>query len=443
MPQAVDRAVGANHLLLQARERLGEFRQLVRQAWSEALPRLEANVSVQYTRDPGLRNSPFFSRLLEGPDALPPEALLPFSFTNYVYRLDLEQPIYTFGRVSHAIRGAREEFAGIQQDVRTVENQVARDVAVACYALLLSSEQLRVLETERKARERQLQQVQDRYDVEDATRLDVLRSQVALANLRPELLAAANAVEVASARVNETLGRPVVEPVEITETLQVPEPRPRVARFEALMELAEEHRPELRRYRQTRRVYEERVGVTRSDTLPSLDANFSWGINTFAVENLKDFGLRTWTAGVNMKWTLFDGWATDAVVRQLRSQSTQNAHQEQAFRLDLARQVEQALGDWRRALEAAGVAELAVEQAQEAERVAEESFRWGAATTLDLVEAERGLREAQWNRAQAAHDALSSLSQLKYLVGFRADAPHSVLEVGDAPAAAETEGSHE
>ena len=64
-----------------------------------------------------------------------------------------------------------------------------------------------MLEAEREARERQLQQVSDQLEFGEATRLDLLQAQVALANLRPEVLSADNAIRVALMRLNETLGR--------------------------------------------------------------------------------------------------------------------------------------------------------------------------------------------------------------------------------------------
>ena len=85
----------------------------------------------------------------------------------------------------------------------------------------------------------------------------------------------------------------------------------------------------------------------------------------------------------------------------------------------VAMELERATGTWVRALEAVEVAQFAVEQATEAQRVAEETFQWGAATTLDLLEAARALREAEFNLASAAHGALVALSELKYLVGIQ------------------------
>ncbi|MFQ5790036.1 MAG: TolC family protein [Acidobacteriota bacterium] len=426
--QAVEVALKLNPQVLRAHEQIREFEQLVRQARSEALPRVDATLSVFETRDPGLRNSPFFTRLLEGPTPVPPEALQAFLFTNYVWRFEVEQRVYSFGRVGSALRAARDELEGVRLDVRTEENRISRDVAVACYGFLLAQHRLSVLETERAARERQLQQVQDRFDLEDATRLDLLRARVALANLRPEILAAENALRVAIALVNETLGRPVGEPIEVDEELRVPDPVPTVPDPSGLLLLAEETRPELLRFAADRRVLRGRIGVSRANLRPEIKANASYGIDTFAFENLSKLAFRTWRVGVSLNWTLFDGLRTPSEIGVLRSQTTQSQYDEDDFRSQLALELERATGDWSRALEAVDVAAMAVEEAREAERVAEESFRWGAATVLDILESERALRQAEFNLAQAAHDALVSLAEMKYLVGFRADAPDSFLE---------------
>ena len=102
--QAVEVALQLNPEVLGERERTQEFIQLVREAKSEALPRIDARLTVFQNRDPGLRNSPFFSRLLESGEELPPGAGDAFFFTNYVWNLGIEQLIYTFGRVSNALK---------------------------------------------------------------------------------------------------------------------------------------------------------------------------------------------------------------------------------------------------------------------------------------------------------------------------------------------------
>jgi HAE1 family hydrophobic/amphiphilic exporter-1 len=426
---AVEYALDANPEVLKAREQIKEFDQLIRQARSEALPRVDAVVGVNQTRDPGLRNSPFFSRIIGGGE-IPPEALAAFKFNNFIWQFDVQQPIYTFGRVSNALRAAHDEVDGVHLDVREVENRLSRDVARACYGYLLAKQRLVVLRSEQAARERQLEYVQARFDLEDATRLDLLQAQVTLNNLRPGILAAENDLQIAVAVVNDALGRPVDAPFDITLPLVLPESFPEIDEPRDLMAVADENRPELLRFQIDRKVLDSRVGITRSNVLPEVNATFSFGINTFNFDNLRDWSLHTWTAGVRLNWTLFDGLQTNAEIKALRSQVSQNLFDEGSFRSELAMELERTTGTWTRALEAVEVAQFAVEQAQEAQRVAEESFQYGAATTLDLLEAARALREAEFSLAQAAHEALVALAEIKYLVGFRADAPNSALELG-------------
>ena len=170
--EAVELALAVNPQVLSVREKTEEFSQLVREARAEALPELTAFLSCRKTRDPGLRNSnsPFFKTI--DPGDFPPGAFDSFFFSNYVWNIEARQPIYTFGRVSNAMSAAREERRGVNLDVQGLENQVALDTVRAAYAFLLAQNNLRVLETERGARERQLDQVQTRFELEDATKLD-------------------------------------------------------------------------------------------------------------------------------------------------------------------------------------------------------------------------------------------------------------------------------
>ncbi len=428
---AVEVALHLNPEVLSERERTTELGQIVREARSEALPQVSANLLYRQNRDPGLRNSPFFSRIIEGGDTggggIPPEALEAFFFTNYVWSFDVSQPIYTFGRVSNAMKAADEERAGVALDVREVENRIAYDVVRACYGYLLARKNLEVLESERASRQRQLEQVQARFELEDATRLDILRARVALANLAPEVLAAENQLQVAIASVNNTLGRPIDAPIEVLAELALEAPYPNVHRPEALLEIATLNRPELRRYAVDRKVLDARIGVTSSEVKPQIRAVASFGVNTFATGNVGDLALHTWAAGIAFDWKLFDGFRTKSQAGVLRSQITQNEFDESAFKNRLSVDLKQANGTWLRALEALEVTGLAVNEAREAERVAEESLKWGAATTLDVLQSTLALRQSELNQMTVAHDALVALAEMKYLAGFRADAPHSVI----------------
>ncbi len=420
---AILEAIDLNPEVLRAREQIEEFNLQVRNARSEALPTIDMAATFQRTRDPGLRNSQFFSRL--GP--LPPEALNPFFFGTYFYQVSIEQPIYQFGRVSHALAASRRELDGVRADLRAAENRVARDVAVAYYGLLLSRARREVFQSQLVTRERQLGFVRARLDLEDATRLDVLTSEVALANLRPDIISADNEIRVARARLNETLGRPMSVPVESLESLAMPNPLPVIPPVAGLMEIATQLRPELRRFEMDRDVLREASAATRADTLPEVSAHATLGVNSFAFGNLSKPTYHNWTAGVSVQWTLFDGFKTSSAMATFASQSRQSEYMEQSFRAELERELERFRGDWDRAIETMAITTLTVTQAREAERVAEESFQYGAATVLDVLQSQQALQQSQLSQVTASHDALAALVEIKTLVGVRGDAPHAIL----------------
>jgi outer membrane protein TolC len=438
LSRAVDLALGRNPDVLRARERISEFRLRVRGVRADVLPTIDLVGALQQTRDPGLRNSQFFSRILSSGDPLPPGALDPFRFGTFFYQVEFEQPVWQFGRVGHALQAAREETAGIELDVRQVEQRIALDVARAYLDLLLARERRGVLEAERTARERQVQQVRDRLELGDATRLEMLQAEVALANLRPEILSADNVVNIAEARLNEALGRDVSTPMEPMPPLEVERGLTDLPPTDALLQLALDQRPEVRRYDRTRRVLLEAEGATRADLLPDITARASLGINTFQLQNLSKPSLHNWTMGVNVRWTLFDGQRTASTIGQYRSQRRQSELDEQAFRGRLARDIEQARGTWQQAMESLDVTSLTVEQAREARRVAEDSFEWGAVTFVEVTEAERQLRQAEFNRLQAYHGALVALADIKMLVGLRPDVQDAQLIAAASAAAGPT-----
>jgi len=430
LTQAVEHALDQNPTVQRARETITEFNLQVRQVRADALPQLDLTVSAQSFRDPGLRNSPAFGDL---PDFLPPEALGAYSFNSFGYDFRLEQPLYTFGRIGGALDAAREQLSAVKEEVRSVQSVIARDVAIAYYDLLLARERLAVLDAERISRERQLEQVKDRLALEDATRLDVLNSEVALANLRPQILGAQNGVAVSQARLNEILSRPIDAPLELLDGLRLPDPLPAIPDYRVLLDQASRTRPELLAFRYGRRVLEAGQKVTRADTLPEISAAGNIGINSFDVNNLGDISYRNWSVGVFLRWKLFDGFRTSSAVARLESQVRQNRLEEAAFRNALAREVERSSGEWWRGLEAIEVAELASEQAAEARRLAEESFQWGAASVLEILEAERQVQQAGLSKAESYYVALVALADVKFLVGLRPDAPLDFVPAAVAP----------
>lgn len=440
--QAVDVASELHPEVRLNRERLAEFPSLVREARSPYLPQLDLNLQVAQTRDPGFRNSPFFSRLIDDPggaDSLPfggaGDFGGAFTFGTYLWNLQASQVLWSFG-VRPALRGVEVGRLRVEADLREVQNRVARDTVIRLYSYLLGLRTRDVLQQAVETSERGLDIARDRLELGAGARLDVLRARVQLSRLRRQLADAEDALMVERAGINALVGREQSKAIEVLDGLDLPDPLPRVLPAEALMELAVEQRPTLRQFALDRELLETQTSLALADARPEIRGTASYGINTFTFENTYDLELHNWNAGVSLTWNLFDGFGSGSRVASLRSQVTQNDWEQNEYEATLEVTLRNATANWQAALTAIEEATLALEEAVETERVATEELQAGAATAYLVMETAQARRDVELERARHTHDALNALAELKYLVGYPANAPHSVIS-DTVPAAAD------
>lgn len=433
--QAVEVASELHPDVRLSRERLAEFPMLVREARSPYLPQLNLNLQVAQTRDPGFRNSPFFSRLIDSPDS---SEGFPFgggdtgdfggafTFGTYLWNFQASQVLWSFG-LRPTLRGIDVGRALAETDLREVQNRIARDTVTRLHSYLLGLRTQDVLQQAVATSERGLELARDRLELGAGARLDVLRARVQLSRLRRQLSDAEDVLAVERAGINALVGREQTKAIAVLDALELPAPLPRVLPAEALMELAGEHRPELRRFALDRELLGVETDLALADARPEVRANASYGINTFTLENTYDLQLHNWNAGVSLNWTLFDGFGTGSRVASLRSQITQKDWEQNEYESTLEVLLRDATANWEAALTAIEEATLALEEAVEAERVAGEELGAGAATPYVVMETAQARREVELEQARNTHDALNALAELKYLVGHPANAPHSVI----------------
>ena len=174
------------------RERLAEFPSLVREARSPYLPQLDLNLQFAQTRDPGFRNSPFFSRLIDDPGASPfgggdaGDFGGAFTFGTYLWNFQASQVLWSFG-LRPALRGVDVGRLRVEADLEEVQNRIARDTVTRLYSWLLGLRTRDVLRQAVETSERGLALARDRVELGAAARLDVLRARVQLSRLRRQL----------------------------------------------------------------------------------------------------------------------------------------------------------------------------------------------------------------------------------------------------------------
>ncbi|MEW5807277.1 MAG: TolC family protein [Acidobacteriota bacterium] len=416
--EAIDYALSHNQDLARTRERVHEVQGMKKEAVADALPQVSTSIDSFRYRDPGILNSPNFQDFINDPNSpFPREALLPRPVNMYNVTFSLEQPIYSWGKLGKTVEAARIEFETTDLNIRAKEQEIAYNIAIAYYNLLLSYERLKVLEKAEETQENNLKIVSDKYEVETATKLDLLKAKTALSNLIPQRIAAENDVKIARAHLNYLMGRKIDEPLTLADSLYISEDLPSqdLTRY-ALIAFRE--RPDLASLDSGIRFLEKRIEIEKLSLRPSFNffGNFGW--STIEMENVGKSDYESWRVGIGFKVTLFDGFRISGRIMQVQSQIMQNTLQKKYLESGITLEIEKTLKELTRAYESLQAALTAQEEANETLKVAQDNFDLNLATQLDVLYSESQVRQAELNVAQARRDCLAARASLKYLIGL-------------------------
>ncbi len=234
-----------------------------------------------------------------------------------------------------------------------------------------------------------------------AAPLDALRARTEQVRREGDLVRARAELERARLALGILLGRD--GPVRVA----VPDPAPAAAQEPAALAAgALERRPELRAQREQVAAAEDQVRAGWARLAPQLSATGS----AFASDVPYPTGEKDgWRATVDLTWPIFDGGLREARRRQARAQLAGARAGEEAQRLAIHQEVADGERDLVVARERLRLAETQRGLASDAAGSARRSFEAGIASSLDVVDAndrlyqaDVGLADARARLAQAA-----------------------------------------
>ncbi len=383
----------------------------IREVKAQALPDISINGSAMRMRDPSLLNA-------SGIDKFPPElqqALVPSGVNLFDYRLTLKQPLFTAGKVGTALKLASIEAEGALAEIDRAEQDVALAVVKAFYGLLWAERYARQVEETQEQKKQHAEMARNRFQNGVATEVDVLRSELEVANGRPELVRAQAAVGQARALLNYYLGRPIDEPTRIAGDFR-DDPWMEWD-LEALSAEAFRRRPELNRLRIAERSAAAQLKLAQAQSKLRADFSSDYGIMSRLPSNLVNSKFARWDFAATFTLPVFDGfrrsglvWQATAAQRQARLERTKT---EQQVRLAL----QQGLDELAAARETIAAARANVAQADKVLGMTQNNYKYGAATTLDVVDAQTALSVARTNLLRGRHDYSVARANLRWSAG--------------------------
>ncbi|MFN4180878.1 MAG: TolC family protein, partial [Armatimonadota bacterium] len=118
-----------------------------------------------------------------------------------------------------------------------------------------------------------------------------------------------------------------------------------------------------------------------------------------------------------VSYPIFDGGRVRAELEQAKLQVEQSELNLKRTIDNIKLQVQQAYTNWQNATERLSAAQEAVKEASETARLTEEAYKAGAASLLDVINAQVALAQAENQEIQARYDLHRALYALRHALG--------------------------
>jgi multidrug efflux system outer membrane protein len=178
-----------------------------------------------------------------------------------------------------------------------------------------------------------------------------------------------------------------------------------------------QRRPDIRQAEQQLIAANARIGVARAAYYPSISLTGMLGFESEKLSNLFSAPARIWNFGAGVAQPIFDAGRIGAQVDIAQARQEQQLATYQNTVQNAFREVKDALVANRKSGERSVAESSRVTSLRDAHRLAQLSYRSGESSLLDVLDAERGLLDAELNLVRARRDQIAATADLFRALG--------------------------
>ena len=336
-------------------------------------------------------------------------------------KLTASMPLYTGGKLSGSIKQAKAGYLISEQGLQKAYNDM-RTTVTNGYFDMLQADNMQQLGRESVTRlADHLKNVEAQYEVGVVAKVDVLRSQVELANAKQSLIKAENAYQIAEANLNKIVGLPMDTQLKLDDILVY---APYENDMQYCLDYAAKHRPELEQAKQQVEAAKGALRVAISGHMPQVAAvaQQKWSDNNWPGDENGNWGV-----GVTVNLNIFDSGVTVSKIHGAEADLAK-AHETYRDTVDLVNlDVRSNYLNMREAEKRIDTTKLAVSQAEEDYRIAQLRYMNGVGTNTDVLDAQVALTDAKTNYLQAMYDYNTCKTNLETAIGVPMQFPTKIV----------------
>ncbi|WP_187260859.1 TolC family protein [Pontibacter beigongshangensis] len=315
-----------------------------------------------------------------------------------------------------ASRAAR--YTRLQLDQNTTDNKINTvvDVSKAFYDILLTQEQLRILDENISRQEKQFNDARSRYEVGLVDKTDYQRASISLSNSRSDRKRSSEAIKAKTAYLKQLMGYDTEASLQIASNYEQME-------LEALLDTTQQlnvaHRIEFQQLQTQKQFLKLNTSFHRWSFIPNISAFINYNPQFFSATlgDLYNQAFPTSAVGLQASIPIFQGTQRLQNLKIAQLQEERLEVDEENVRKIINTEYQTALAnykseytDWLTLRENASVAE-------EVYHIIKLQYDEGVKAYVDLVVAETDLKAAQLNYYNALYRVLASKLDFQRAIG--------------------------
>ncbi len=336
-------------------------------------------------------------------------------------------PLFTGGRLINRVKAAELMEESAAHRLERERDELVFKVTEAFFDILAQRRVVESLQFSREALVEHLRRVEQMISVQKAARVDLLRTEVRVADIEQKLAREQGLLAIREQILGSLLGLSdqemrglavqgdleigVEEQVELGEASDV----------EVALERAYGHRRDYLAARANLEAEARRVDVARSEYMPTLVLQGSYGTRLAPyARDEPDGGAATadlGRIGVMLELPLFEGGRTRATVARERANLGAARERLRELELRIRLEVESAAVSIHSSSQRIRATAKASEQAEESLRIERQRYELGRGSITDVLDAQSALLEAQTSHYRSLADYRTALALLVLAVG--------------------------
>lgn len=336
-----------------------------------------------------------------------------FPRNNFTGELNVRQNLYDFGKTDRNLALASEGKTLAETSIEKVKQQMAMSAIKTYYVLDYLQEAVKIKKEQLKTLNEHLDFVLKKKETGSATEYEILSTRVRISGVETQEMDLEAMRDVQLAVLNTLLGLPVKTFHTVKSDVEVKQP---AIADDALISNAMQNRDELQMALEKTKLANLHLDVVKGQNKPSLNfiANGGWKNGYIPeINKIKP----NYVVGLNLNVPLFDATRTKYQLMEAQSSVETSMFETEITKRQISGEVVKNETNINAAAKKVKQAKLQLEQAQEALSLAKISYKTGAITNLDLLDAATAVSESRLMLLKSKIDYAVNVYQLKASIG--------------------------